>query len=72
MEIVVQTEFQNPRQLLESARCLIAGALDGMTDGDSRQYTTLEIAMRYLAKLDEVLRPKPTPESDKSVDKLEL
>jgi hypothetical protein len=70
--IIVETEFCNSRQLLESATGLIQGTLDVLIAGGSRQYATLEIALRYLLKLDEVLRPKPAHESDKSVDKLEL
>ncbi len=54
----VVTEFVNRRQLLESATRLIQGALDGMEDTESCQFEALQIALRYLFKLDEVLAEK--------------
>ena len=57
-DITVVTEFINCRQLLESATRLIQGALDGMEDTESRQFEALQIALRYLFKLDEILTKK--------------
>lgn len=54
-DLVVITEFVNRRQLLEAATNLIQGVLDGLADTESRQFEALQIAVRYLFKLNEVL-----------------
>ena len=57
-EITITTEFVNRRQLLEAATNLIQGVLDGLANSESRQLEALQIAVRYLFKLNEVLAEK--------------
>ena len=57
-DITVVTKFVNRRQLLESATHLLQGILDGLADSDSRQFEALQVALRYLWKLDELIAEK--------------